>query len=107
MASSDISLGDMMNEALAKNKTMNAPPPPPEVQAIQEPKGAAEFIYPTLIIIPLVITAVIVLTLKISVVMKIFLLLLIAFVMTCYILQLKKYDVAELFNKVNPGEKKN
>ncbi|QLI62424.1 KN57gp_062 [Dikerogammarus haemobaphes nudivirus] len=61
----------------------------------------SNFIYPTLIVIPLIITTVVIFTLNISIFAKIFTIILILFSIGCYISQIKKLNIALMFNNIS------
>lgn len=95
---------ERIKEALSIKSIMDEPLPPPKEKSeiiIPDSMKASMFIYPTLIIIPLVITTVIILTLHISVLLKIFIIVLLVISMGAYISQIKSLDIANTLNNIN------
>lgn len=71
------------------------------------PMDNSEFLYPTLIIIPMVIVLISILTLSVSVIAKLILFVLLLFSLVVYVLQYKRYNITKPLLKISNNINKN
>lgn len=102
----DVNFDTLLSGALEINSVMNNQEPVPDdiiptkTITFDATGNASNYIFPTLVVIPLIIVLVITITLHVSLWIKIILIALLILSIGCYISQLKKLNIANLFSNI-------
>lgn len=102
----DVNFDTLLTDALEINSVMNDKKPmndtiPTKTITFDASTNASNFIFPTLVVIPLIIVLVITITLHVAIWVKIILIVLLVLSIGSYISQIKKLNIANIFSTIS------